>query len=74
MVECGASAIAVDVDLEDRRVVGEAIDGGERHGGIGKTFAPRAKRLVGGDQGGASFVARADQLDCTEVSAWSLLT
>ena len=62
-VECSASATAVDVDFEDRRVVDEAIDDGERHGGIGEHLAPGAKRLVSGDQGRASFVARADQLE-----------
>jgi len=33
-LECGTAAVAVDVDFEDRRVMNEAIDGGERQGGI----------------------------------------
>ncbi len=41
--ECGAAAIAVDVDLEDRGVVDEAIDGGERHSGIGKDLSPSSE-------------------------------
>lgn len=30
-----AAPVAFDIQLEDRGVVDEAIDGGERHGGIG---------------------------------------
>jgi hypothetical protein len=33
-VERGASAIALDVHLNDCGVVNETIDGGERHGGV----------------------------------------
>src|ERR1019366_4373240 len=62
-LEGGASPITVDVDLEDRGVVNEAIDGGERHGGIWKDLAPSTERLIGGDQGGSTFVSGADQLE-----------
>ncbi len=62
-LEGGAPAIAFDVHLEDGRVMDEAIDGGERHGGIGEDLAPFAERLVGGDQHGAAFVAGADELE-----------
>ena len=41
----------------------EAVDGGERHGGVGEDLAPFAERLVGGDQQGPALVARADQLE-----------
>ena len=58
-----APAIALDVHLEDGRVMDEAIDGGERHGGIGKDLSPFAEGLVGGDEHRSSFVAGADQLE-----------
>src|SRR4051794_9722478 len=41
----------------------EAVDGGNRHGRIGKDVVPGAERLVGGDQQGAALVAGADQLE-----------
>ena len=41
----------------------EAVDGGEGHGGVWEDLAPFAERLVGGDEGGAAFVAGADQLE-----------
>ena len=40
----------------------QAIDGGERHGGIGKDLSPFAEGLVGGDQHRPSFVSGADEL------------
>ena len=58
-----ASTITVDVDFEDRGVVNEAIDGGERHGGIREDLAPCAERLVGGDERGATLVAGADEFE-----------
>jgi hypothetical protein len=36
----GFSTITIDVHLEDRRVVDEPVDGGERRGLIGKDFSP----------------------------------
>ena len=41
----------------------EAVDGGERHGGVGEDLSPFAERLVGGDQHGAPLVAGADELE-----------
>src|SRR5438034_2685503 len=41
----------------------QAIDGGERHGGIGKDLSPFAEGLVGGDQHRPSFVSGADELE-----------
>ena len=49
-VECGAAAIALDIHLEDGRVMDEAVDGCQRHGLIWKHLAPVAERLIGGDQ------------------------
>jgi hypothetical protein len=61
--ECGAAAVAVDVDFEDRGVVNQAIDGGQRHGGIRENLAPCAKRLIGGDQRRSPLVTGTDQLE-----------
>ena len=49
-VECGTASIALDIHLEDGRVMDEAIDGCERHGLIWKHLAPFAEWLIGGDQ------------------------
>jgi hypothetical protein len=43
-----------DYDLEDRGVMDEAIDGGQRHGGIGEDLAPFAEWQVGGNEDGAA--------------------
>ena len=61
--ECNTAAVAVDIDFEDRRVMDEAIDGSQRHGWVREDLAPSPERLIGGDQDGATFVARADQLE-----------
>ena len=61
--ECGAAAETVDVDFEDRGVMDEAIDSGERHGGVWKDLSPGAERLICRDQGRSAFVAGADQLE-----------
>ena len=61
--ERGAAAEAIDVDFENRGVVNEAIDSGERHGGIWKDFSPGAERLICRDQGGSALVSSADQLE-----------
>jgi hypothetical protein len=45
-VERFLSAIALDVHLEDRGVVNEAVDGGERHRLIGKNPSPFATWLM----------------------------
>ncbi len=47
LLEGGSSAIALDVHLEDCRVMNEPIDGCERHGGIGEDPVPIAEGLVG---------------------------
>ena len=41
-LECGATAVAVDVDLEDRGVMDEVVDCGERHGGGSGKTCPQA--------------------------------
>ena len=41
----------------------EAIDGSERHGGIGKDLSPLAEWLVGGDQHRALFISCADKFE-----------
>jgi hypothetical protein len=41
----------------------EAVDGGERHGGVGEYPAAFAERLVGDDQRGSTFVSRANQFE-----------
>ena len=41
----------------------EAVDRGQRHGGIGEHLVPFAEGLIGGDQHGAPFVAGADQFE-----------
>ena len=61
--EGGAASIALDIHLEDGRVMDEAVDGSERHSLIGKDLAPFAEWLIGGDQHGASLVAASDQLE-----------
>ena len=55
--------VALDVEFEDGRVMHQAIDGGERHGRIGKDFIPLAEGLVGGDQDRAMFIACADEFE-----------
>ena len=49
-VERGASAIALDVHLEDCGVVDEAIDGGHRSGLVGEHLVPFSEGLVRGYQ------------------------
>ena len=62
-LERRAAAITFDVDFEDRGVVNEAIDGGERHCGIRKDLAPGAERLVRGDEHGPMLVTGTDQFE-----------
>jgi hypothetical protein len=62
-LECGAAAVAFDVHFEDRCVVDEAVDGGERHSGIGENFVPFAKWLISGDEDGIAFIPGADQFE-----------
>ena len=62
-VERGAAAIALDVHLEDRGVMNEAIDDGQRHRLVWKDLAPLSGRLVGGDQQGSPLVPGTDQFE-----------
>lgn len=55
--------VAFDVELEDGRVMNQAIDRGEGHGRIGKDLVPLAEGLVGGDQDRAVFIACADEFE-----------
>jgi len=48
-VDGSATAIALDVHLQDGGVMHEAVDGGERHGLVGEHLALFAERLVGRD-------------------------
>lgn len=59
----GLSTITIDVHFEDCRVVDEPVDGGERHGLIGKDFPPFAEGLICCDEQGAPFVACADEFE-----------
>jgi hypothetical protein len=61
--ERGAAAVAIDVDFENRGVVNQAIDGGQRHGGIRENLAPCTKWLIGGDQRRSPLVTGTDQLE-----------
>src|SRR3546814_4772237 len=58
-----AAPIAFDIHLEDGGVVHEAVDGGQRHCGIGEDPVPFAERLVGGYHQRTPLVSRADQLE-----------
>ena len=49
--------------IEDRGVMDETVDGGERHGGVWKDLPPCPEWLIGGDCDGTAFVASADQLE-----------
>ena len=62
-IEGGAAAIALDVHLEDRGVMDEAIDDGKGHRLVGEDLAPFAERLVGGDEQGSPLVPSTDQLE-----------
>jgi hypothetical protein len=59
----GLAAIALDIHLEDRGVMDEAVDGGERHGLAGENLSPFAEGLIGRDEDGAALVAGADELE-----------
>src|SRR3954453_9778191 len=61
--ERGTATIAFDIHLEDRGVMDEAIDDGERHCLIGEDFSPLAKRLIGSDQQGSPLVSGPNQLE-----------
>ena len=48
--EGGAPSIALDIHLEDGRVMNKAIDGRQRHRLVREHLAPCAERLICGDQ------------------------
>src|SRR6476660_9362075 len=45
----GAPAVALGVDLEDGRVMDEAVDGGDGDGRIGEDLVPLAEGLIASD-------------------------
>ena len=55
--ERGAAAIALDVHLENGRMVDETVDGGDRHLRVCKQPVPFAERRAGGDQQRATFIS-----------------
>src|SRR4029077_19656447 len=61
--EGGSAAIALDVHLEDRGVMNEAIDDGEGHCLVWEDLPPLAEGLVGGDQQGSPLVSGADEFE-----------
>src|ERR1700749_4892060 len=62
-VEGGAAAGGFDIQLQDRRVMNEAIDDGEGHCLIGEDLAPFAERLVGGNKQGSPLIPGADEFE-----------
>ncbi len=63
LVDRGLAPVALDVHFQNRGMVDEAVDGGERHGGVGEDLAPFAERLIGGDEEGSALVSGADQFE-----------
>ena len=59
----GAAPVAFDVELEDGGMVDQAVDGGDRHGGVVEDTIPGREGLIGGDQQAALLVALRDQLE-----------
>jgi len=60
---CGALATALNVHLQNDGMVDEAINCGERHGGIREDSCPFAEGSIRRYQQAAPFVARSDQLE-----------
>ena len=58
-----ASAIAVDVHLQDGRMVDQPVDGGDGDGRVGEDAVPGTEGLVGSDGETAGFVAPGDELE-----------
>ena len=58
-----AAPIAFDIQLEDRRMMYEPVDGGNRHAGIGEDVIPAREWLIGRDQKTFSFIPLCDQLE-----------
>ncbi len=55
--------IALDVELEDHRVMDEPVDSGDGHCLVEEDGIPGTEWLVGGDERGSALVARGDQLE-----------
>ena len=55
--------VAFHIHLEDGCVMHEPVDGGQRHGWVGKYRVPFSERLISRDQHGAAFVSRTDELE-----------
>jgi hypothetical protein len=55
-------AIALGVELQNRRVADEAVDCGHRHYLVGENSLPRAEGLIAGDEEAPALVALGDQL------------
>ena len=59
----GAPAIAFRVHLQDRRVVNESVDGGQRHRRIDEDVVPLRERRVGRDRDALALVSFRDQFE-----------
>jgi len=64
--------IALDIELEDHRVMDEPVDRGDGHCLVEEDGIPGTEWLVGGDERGSALVARGDQLE--EDASLGLLT
>ena len=60
--ERDATAVALDVHLEDGGMMNQAVDDRDRHCLVREDLAPFAEGLVGGDEEGSPLVAGADEL------------
>jgi hypothetical protein len=70
-----AATVAFDVEFEDRRVMHELVDGGDRHARVREDVVPAGERLVGRDIRRLRRSYRsAISSNSTLVSAWSFLT
>ena len=49
-LDSGSMPIAFDVEFEDRRMVGEAVDSGEFQGRVWEDTVPFAEELIHSDQ------------------------
>ena len=56
-------SVGIGINWHDFAAMHEAVDDGDYRGGAGEDFVPLGKRLVGGDQDGAFFVASRDNLE-----------
>ena len=58
-----AQAVAGSFDMHDDGMVEQTIEQCRGHDGIAEHVAPFGKATVGGEDHGAAFVARADELE-----------